>query len=134
MSDAAEVIAEIDAALAQYAGTRSTLRAERDNARRLAATLRKARALIPQPPTDDEREALAGLVNDQHQCTRDWSDLRSRSGLERTNGDDYAIRTAYEAADAILTAGFRRRSIWSEPTQEGRDRVRALLGIDKEVS
>ncbi len=68
-------------------------------------------------PTDGEREALASLVNDNHQNSRPWRELVSRSGLQRTNGDDYAVRTAYAAADAILAAGFRRSEV-PEPSAE----------------
>lgn len=55
------------------------------------------------PPADDVREVLAGTINDNHQCTREWETLKLRTGIERTNGDDYAIRTAYKAADAVIT-------------------------------
>lgn len=50
------------------------------------------------------REALAEIINDRHQGTRPWSDMVARTDWQRTNGDDYAIRTAYAAADAILSA------------------------------
>jgi hypothetical protein len=58
---------------------------------------------------DDEREALAQMVNDNHMCTRPWMELRrNEPAWTRSNGDDYAIAEAYRAADALLAAGFRR--------------------------
>jgi hypothetical protein len=57
-----------------------------------------------------DREALAQLVNDNHMCTRPWTDLRrNEPAWTRSNGDDYAIAEAYRAADALLATGFRRQ-------------------------
>jgi hypothetical protein len=60
--------------------------------------------------SDDERDALAHLVNDNHMCTRPWMEIRrNEPAWTRSNGDDYAIAEAYRAADALLAAGFRRQ-------------------------
>lgn len=77
------------------------------------------------------RDNLARLINDEHQCTRLWEDLRiGDPAWTRSNGDDYAIRTAYDAADAVIAAGWtpplelivtsseRPADLLSAPTEE----------------
>ncbi len=62
-----------------------------------------------QEARDDEREALARIINDSHLVTRGWAEMRARSGFERTNGDDYSIAQGLAAADALIAAGYRKR-------------------------
>lgn len=85
----------------------------------------------------DPREDLARLINDEHQCTRAWDDLRQNEpAWTRSNGDDYAIKTAYDAVIAAgwtpplkpeVTSGERPMDLLSAPTEED---AQVMAGVE----
>lgn len=101
-----DTLAEIDAALAEYEveipyayvenrNVGLTLIITKATAKTSVAALRKARALIPEPPTGDERAALKQLLINN----------RARGHQSASYQFD-----PWDMTNAILAAGFRRHA------------------------